>query len=124
MDARNICISQLRGEGIQPSLHTVRLVAVVGPAWGQLHHPCPRSSMMRSRSTAAYSNSNLLEASRIVPHGSCRVGALNGFDMLGPSELALRQGFACGKTLVRRKRRPAGGGTPKELREAIVPAAR
>ena len=80
--------------------------------------------MMRSRNTAAYSNSNLLEASRIVPHGRSRAGALDGFYMLGPSELALRQGFACGKTLVRRKRRPAGGGAPKELREAIAPAAR
>ena len=34
---------------------------------GQLHapHPCPRSSMMRSRRTAAYSNSSRLDASRI-----------------------------------------------------------
>lgn len=30
------------------------------------------------------------------------MGTLDGCYVLGPNELALRQGFACGKTLVRR----------------------
>ena len=38
-----------------------------GKAFGQF---CPLNSMIRSRSTAAYSNSNILDASFIVPHGS------------------------------------------------------
>jgi len=39
-----------------------------------------------------------------------RAGALFSFNLLGRTEFALRRGFACGKTLVRRKRRPAVRG--------------
>ena len=45
-----------------------------------------------------------------IPAGLTRPGTLNSFHMLGGSEFRLRQGFACGKTLVRRKSAAAQKG--------------
>ena len=52
---------------------------------------------------------------RQIPHAAGCMGTPKGSNMLGAHELPLRQGFAWGKTLVRRKRRPICDGAPDVL---------
>ncbi len=76
---------------------------------------------MRSRRTAAYSNSSRLDASRIAPPGFRRAGT-PFFFLLGANELPLRQGFALwAKRLSAPDGAPHLGWGPKELREATSP---
>ena len=84
--------------------------SAMGPQGGRLGKP---SLLMDWLITLQSAPSGRLQSRRLIPNNAAHcLGALS-FHLLGRNEFALRQGFTCGKTLVRRKRCPICDGAPR-----------
>ena len=82
-------------------------LAQAGTAMPGRWHPA------RSRITPQSAPSGRPRSRRPIPNNAAHCLGTLSSRLLGRNEFALRQGFTCGKTLVRRKHRPTCGGAPR-----------